>query len=123
MLPGQQPIWQRRRELRKEIAERLRRERAIGDPSLIVEHDLTDHRLIDAVFINNFRQWSGHDDAGWHCSLKTIAGYRTNSGNDTGWAVHFEWTGSDGRSRTTSRTPSEADNRRNDAKREWGLHE
>jgi len=111
------------KELRKEISERIRREKAIRDPSLIVESDLTDHRLIDAVFITNFGKGPGTMTLAGIAVSKTIAGYKTNSGKNTGWAVHFEWTGSDGRSRTTSRTPPEADNRRNDVKRDWGLHE
>lgn len=37
-------------EQRRQIAERTRRERAVKDPSLILENDLTNHRLIDSVF-------------------------------------------------------------------------
>ena len=108
-------------ELRKEISERLRRERAIGDPSLIVESDLTDQHLIDAVFIKNFGKGPGMMMLAGLAVSKTIAGYKTNSGKNVGWAVQFHWTGSDGQPRTTGRMPPEAENRRNDAARDWGL--
>jgi len=107
--------------LRKEIAERLRRGRAIGDPSLIVESDLTDHRFIDAVFIKNFGKGPGTMMLAGIAVTKSIAGYKTNSGKNTGWAVQFQWTGSDGQPRTTGWTPPKAENRRNDAVRDWGL--
>jgi hypothetical protein len=110
-------------ELRKEIAERTRREQVINDPSLIVENDLIDDRLIDAVFINNIGKGPGTMTLASIVVLKTIASYKTNSGKNTGWAVHFHWTGSDGQLHTTDRIPPEADNRRNDADRDWGLHE
>ena len=111
----------KREELRKEISERLRRERAIGDPSLIVESDLTDQHLIDAVFIKNFGKGPGMMMLAGLAVSKTIAGYKTNSGRNVGWTVQFHWTGSDGQPRTTGRMPPEAENRRNDAARDWGL--
>lgn len=109
-------------ELRRELSERIRRERATRGPSLIVESDLADHRLIDAVFINNLGKGPGTMTLAGTAVSKTVAGYKTNSGKNTDWEVHFEWTGSDGRSRTTSRTPPEAHNQRNDSERDWGLH-
>ncbi|TIL22501.1 MAG: hypothetical protein E5Y87_07230, partial [Mesorhizobium sp.] len=45
--------------LRAQIAERRRKERAVKDPSLIVESDLADHRLIDRVFMQNIGSGSG----------------------------------------------------------------
>jgi hypothetical protein len=121
--PRAEDYLAKREELKKEISERLRRERAIGDPSLIVESDLTDHRLIDAVFITNFGKGPGMMMLAGIAVSKTIAGYKTNSGKNTGWAVQFQWIGSDGQPRMTGWTPPEAENRRNDADRDWGLHE
>ena len=39
--------------LKRQIAERTRREQAVKDPSLILDSDLTNHSLIDSVFIAN----------------------------------------------------------------------
>lgn len=119
--PRAEEYLAKREELRKEISERPRRERAIGDPSLIVESDLTDQHLIDAVFIKNFGKGPGVMMLAGIAVSKTISGYKTNSGKNTGWAVQFQWTGSDGQPRTTGRMPPEAENRRNDAARDWGL--
>jgi len=54
---------------------------------------------------------------------KQVIGYRSNSGKSTGWRVRFEWTGSDGQKRHSETIPPEADNRRNDPERNWGLYE
>jgi hypothetical protein len=54
---------------------------------------------------------------------KTVVGYKTNSGKNTGWLVRFDWVGSDGQRRFSQSVPPEAENRRNDAERNWGLYE
>ncbi|OYX76706.1 MAG: hypothetical protein B7Y82_09825 [Sphingomonadales bacterium 32-65-25] len=109
--------------LRKQIAERRRREQAVKDPSLILESDLVDHRLIDSVFIANVGTGSGSMMLAGITVHKEVVGYKSNSGKSTGWRVRFDWTGSDGQSRHSETTPPEADNRRNDPDRNWGLHE
>lgn len=110
-------------ELRTQIAERERRERAIKDPSLIKESDLTNHRLIDSVFIANIGTGSSSMVLAGITVHKQVIGYRSNSGKNTGWAVRFDWIGSDGQKRHSDTTPPEADNRRNDPDRNWGLYE
>ena len=110
-------------ELRIQIAERERRERAVKDPSLISESDLTNHRLIDSVFIANIGTGSGSMALAGITVQKQVIGYRSNSGKSTGWRVRFEWTGSDGQKRNSETIPLEADNRRNDPERNWGLYE
>lgn len=54
---------------------------------------------------------------------KTVHAYKSNSGKSTGWLVRFSWTGSDGERRYSESVPPEADNRRNDPNRNWGLYE
>ena len=110
-------------ELRIQIAERERRERAVKDPSLISESDLTNHRLIDSVFIANIGTGSGSMVLAGITVHKQVIGYKSNSGKSTGWRVRFEWTGSDGQKRNSETIPLEADNRRNDPERNWGLYE
>jgi hypothetical protein len=109
--------------LRKQIAERRRREQAVKDPSLILESDLVDHRLIDSVFIANLGTGSGSMVLAGITVHKEVIGYKSNSGKSTGWQVRFDWTGSDGQLRHSETVPPEADNRRNDPERDWGLHE
>lgn len=108
---------------RIQIAERERRERAVKDPSLISESDLTNHRLIDSVFIANIGTGSGSMVLAGITVHKQVIGYKSNSGKSTGWRVRFEWTGSDGQKRHSETIPPEADNRRNDPERNWGLYE
>ncbi|TKT70876.1 hypothetical protein YH63_005315 [Afipia massiliensis] len=110
-------------EFRDQIDERRRRERAVKDPSLIAESDLTNHRLIDRVFIANIGTGSGSMVLAGIKVHKQVIGYRSNSGKSTGWFVRFDWTGSDGQKRHSETVPSEANNRRNDSDRGWGLHE
>lgn len=109
--------------LRVEIAERRRREQAVMDPSLITESDLSDHRLIDRVFIQNIGHGSGSMVLAGITVRKHVSGYKSNSGKSTGWHVRFDWTGSDGEPRHSEVRPPEADNRRNDPDRNWGLYE
>lgn len=109
--------------LRKKIAERRRKEQAVKDPSLILESDLVDHRLIDSVFIANMGTGSGSMMLAGITVHKQVIGYKSNSGKSTGWRVRFDWTGSDGQPRHSETIPREADNRRNDPDRNWGLHE
>lgn len=109
--------------LRQQIAERHRKERAVKDPSIIVEDDLADHWLIDRVFIQNIGPGSGSMVLAGITVCKQVVGYRSNSGKSTGWRVRFDWTSSDGKPRHSEISPPEADNRRNDADRNWGLYE
>ncbi|BCH27795.1 hypothetical protein MesoLjLb_75800 [Mesorhizobium sp. L-8-3] len=109
--------------LRKQIAERRRKEQAVKDPSLIVESDLNDHRLIDRVFIQNNGPGSGSMVLAGVTVHKQVTGYTSNSGKSTGWRVRFDWIGSDGKPRHSEVSPPEADNRRNDPDRNWGLYE
>lgn len=110
-------------ELRKKIADRERYERAVKDPSLISESDLSNHRLIDSVFIANIGTGSGSMVLAGIIVHKQVIGYPSNSGKSTGWRVRFDWTGSDGMKRHSETIPPEVDNRRNDPDRNWGLHE
>lgn len=110
-------------ELRKEIAERTRRERAIKDPSLVVESDLTDHRLVDSIFFENIGPGSGSMVLAGITVQKRVIGYKSNSGKSTGWRVRFDWVGSDGQRRHSETIPHAANNRRNDPERNWGLYE
>lgn len=109
--------------LREQLAQRRRREQAVKNPSLILESDLLDHRLIDSVFIANIGTGSGSMVLAGITVQKQVMGYKSNSGNSTGWRVRFDWTGSDGRPRYSETVPPEADNRRNDPNRDYGLHE
>jgi len=109
--------------LREQIAERRRKEQAVKDPSLIVESDLVDQRLIDRVFIQNIGPGSGSMVLAGITVHKQVTGYKSNSGKSTGWRVHFDWTGTDGKPRHSEVSPPEADNRRNDPDRNWGLYE
>jgi hypothetical protein len=110
-------------EFRRQLAERRRKEQAVKDPSLIVESDLIDHWLIDRVFAANNGPGSGSMVLAGITVHKQVTGYRSNSGKSTGWHVRFDWTGSDGQARHSEIIPPEADNRRNDPDRNWGLHE
>lgn len=109
--------------LREQLAERRRREQAVKNPSLILERDLMDHRLINSVFIANIGTGSGSMVLAGITVHKQVNGYKSNSGKSTGWRVRFDWTGSDGQPRHSETVPPQADNRRNDPDRDWGLHE
>lgn len=121
--PSAEAYVAQRDELKKQIAERARREQAIKDPSLILEGDLANHRLIDSVFIANIGPRSGSMVLAGITVHKNVIGYKSNSGKSTGWRVRFDWIGSDGQPRHSEVVPPEADNRRNDPDRNWGLHE
>ncbi len=121
--PEAEAYLAQRDELRRQIAERIRREQAVKDPSLILENDLTTHRLIDSVFIANIGTGSGSMVLAGITVHKQVIGYQSNSGKSTGWRVRFDWTGSDGQKRYSETIPPEADNRRNDPERNWGLYE
>jgi hypothetical protein len=110
-------------DLRKKVAERRRRELAVKDISLIEENDFSNHRLMDSVFFANIGPGSGSMVLAGITVHKTVVGYKSNSGKSTGWRVAFDWTGSDGERRHSEAIPPEADNRRNDPDRNWGLHE
>lgn len=109
--------------LRTQIAERRRQENAINDPSLILESDFGNHRLMDRVFFANVGPGAGSMTLAGITVTKTVIGYQSNSGKNTGWRVRLDWIGSDGEARRSESVPPEANNRRNDAARNWGLPE
>lgn len=109
--------------IREEVAERKRRERAVKDTSLILERDLVDHSFIDRVFFENIGPGPGSMVLAGITVRKEVIGHKTNSGQNTGWRVRFDWVGSDGQPRHSEVVPPEASNRRNDPDRNWGLHE
>ncbi|SNB72696.1 MULTISPECIES: hypothetical protein [unclassified Agrobacterium] len=121
--PGAEAYLAEGDKLREQLAERGRREQAVKNLSLILERDLMDHRLIDSVFIANIGTGSGSMVLAGITVHKQVIGYKSNSGKSTGWRVRFDWTGSDGQPRHSETVPPEADNRRNDPDRNWGLHE
>lgn len=121
--PSAEAYLAQREELKRQIAERTRREQAVKDPSLILESDLTNHRLIDSVFIANVGPGSGSMVLAGITVSKHVVGYKSNSGKSTGWRVRLEWIGSDGQHHHSEVVPPEADNRRNDPDRNWGLYE
>ncbi|MET3648939.1 hypothetical protein [Phyllobacterium ifriqiyense] len=109
--------------LREQIAQRRRRKQAVKNPSLILESDLEDLRLIDSVFVAHIGAGSGSMVLAGITVNKNVTGYQSNSGKNTGWRVRFDWTGSDGQPRHSETIPPEADNRRNDPDRDWGVYE
>ncbi len=110
-------------EFRIEAAERRRKDLATKDPSVIVEADFTNHRLMDSVFFANIGPGSGTMVLAGIKVQKSVFSYRSNSGQSTGWLVRFDWTGSDGERHHCETVPPEASNRRNDPDRNWGLYE
>lgn len=110
--------------LRKEIRERKRRRDCIDDIGLVCESDFLDHRLMDRIFYKNAGPGPGTLTLAGIDVSKDLRGFSSNSGKSTGYEYTFTWTGSDGVRRSSgSGLPSEAFNRRNDEKRNWGLHE
>ncbi|MER9365041.1 hypothetical protein NKI66_03500 [Mesorhizobium sp. M0518] len=109
--------------LREEIAERRRLERAVSDPSVLREADLSNYQLLDRVFFAAKGAGAGTLVLAGISVTKSLAGYSSNSGKTTGWRVSFSWTASDGQQRLIEKVPPEADNRRNDPERNWGLYD
>jgi hypothetical protein len=109
--------------LRQEIAKRQRLERAVRDPSVLTEADLSNYQLLDRVFFAAKGAGEGTLELAGIPVTKSLAGYSSNSGKTTGWRVTFSWTGSDGIAQSIEKVPPEASNRRNDAERNWGLPE
>lgn len=105
-------------ELRKQLADKRRRAAAIKDPSVLKEGDLSDHRLLDSVFLANHGPGSGTFTLAGIAVHKQVTGYKTNSGKNTGWRVRFDWVGSDGVARSSEVVPPETRNRRNDLERD-----
>lgn len=126
-VPGEAPEAEayltKREALLAEIAERKRRNAALGDPCLVREADLSDDRFIDAVFHRHAGAGMTSMNLAGVLVTKTLTRYPSNTGKNHGWAVTFSWTGSDGQLRSSGSTPPEASNRRNDAKRNNGLYE
>ncbi|MBP2460474.1 MULTISPECIES: hypothetical protein [unclassified Rhizobium] len=110
--------------LRTQIAERRRRDACVKDISLVEERDFLDNRLLDRIFWANAPKGKGTLTLAGIAVTKTFHGYSSNSGKSTGYEVTFHWVGSDGEARSSGTgKPPEADNRRNDEDRNWGLHE
>ncbi|MCA1988719.1 MAG: hypothetical protein LDL07_06170 [Desulfarculus sp.] len=109
--------------LKLEVAERHRKERALTNPSLILEDDFNDFGLMNQVFFKNIGQGSGSMVLAGISVHKEVTSYKSNSGKSTVWKVRFDWIGSDGRAHRNERIPLEANNRRNDSSRNWGLPE
>lgn len=110
--------------LRAQIAERRRKQACVKDISLVEERDFSDDRLLDRVFWANTPKGQGSLKLAGIDVTKTVNGYSTNSGKNTGYEVTFHWIGSDGQHRSSGTgKPLEAFNRRNDEDRNWGLHE
>lgn len=109
--------------LRTELAERKRKRDAVKDPSLVRESDFMDVSFLDRVFFTQIGPGSGTVILASIAVTKTATEYKTNSGKNSAWGVRFQWTGSDGRPRSSERTPPQANNRRNDASRNYGLPE
>jgi hypothetical protein len=121
--PSAESYLVRADDLRSEVAERRRKDRAIKDPSVIGESDFCNHGLIDRVFFANFGPGSGTMILAGIAVRKTVVEYKSNSGKSRGWLVRFDWTGSDGEHRYSESVPPEANNRRNDPGRNFGLPE
>lgn len=110
--------------LREEIRERQRRKECVEDVSLVRESDFLDQHLMNRIFFENAGAGPGTLTLAGIEVSKDIRGFSSNSGKSTGYESTFTWTGSDGVQRSSgSGLPSEAFNRRNDEKRNWGLHE
>jgi len=122
-VPGAESYLADARRLREEIAERQRLEKAIHDPSVLTEADLSNYQLLDRVFIAVKGAGEGTLVLAGIQVTKSLTGYSSNSGKTTGWRVAFSWMGSDGRGRSIEKVPPEASNRRNDPDRNWGLYE
>ncbi|WP_375590793.1 hypothetical protein ABWH89_09435 [Hoeflea alexandrii] len=110
--------------LREQIAERQRKEACVKDISLVEERDFSDSRLLNRIFFENSPKGQGTLKLAGINVTKTVHGYRSNSGKNTGYDVSFHWTGSDGQPASSGTgKPPEAFNRRNDEERNWGLPE
>lgn len=111
-------------QLRLELAERKRLERAIKNPSLLKESDLQNYRFLNQLFFALNGPGGGTLLLAGISVTKNLIGYSSNSGKSKGWSVTFTWTGSDGSRRMLENLPpSQASNRRNDPERKWGLHD
>ena len=108
---------------RDQIAERERLERAIKDPSVLEEADLDNYRLLDSLFFAIKGPGGGTLKLAGLKVTKRLTDYSSNSGKSKGWRVSFSWIGSDGSQHALEKVPPEANNRRNDPERNWGLHE
>lgn len=126
-VPGEAPEAEaylaQRETLLAQIAERKRRDDALRDPGVVREADFADDRFLDAVFHRHAGEGATSMTLDGILVTKTLARHPSNSGKSHGWAVTFSWTGTDGRRRSSGSQPPEATNRRNDAERNWGLHE
>lgn len=110
--------------LREDIRERKRRKDCVDDIGLVRESDFLNHHLMNRIFYKNAEPGPAKLTLAGIGVSKDLRGFSSNSGKSTGYEYSFTWTGSDGVRRSLgSSLPSEAFNRRNDEKRNWGLHE
>lgn len=110
--------------LREEVRERKRRKDCVDDTGLVRESDFLDHHLMNRIFYKHAGPGPAKLTLAGIDVSKDLRGFSSNSGKSTGYEYSFTWTGSDGVHRSSgSGLPSEAFNRRNDEKRNWGLHE
>lgn len=110
--------------LREEIRERKRGKDCVDDIGLVRESDFLDHHFMNRIFYKNAGPGPARLTLAGIDVSKDLRGFSSNSGKSTGYEYSFTWTGSDGVRRSSgSGLPSEAFNRRNDEKRNWGLHE
>lgn len=110
--------------LREEIRERKRRNDCVEDVSLVRESDFHDQHLMNRIFYKNAGPGTAKLTLAGIDVWKDLRGFASNSGKSIGYEYSFNWTGTDGIRRSSgSGLPSEASNRRNDEKRNWGMHE
>jgi hypothetical protein len=110
--------------LREEIRERKRRKDCVNDVTLVRESDFYDHHLMNRIFFKGAGPGPGSLTLAGIVVSKNIRSFSSNSGQSTGYESTFTWRGSDGVAHSSgSGLPSEAFNRRNDERRNWGLHE
>lgn len=110
--------------LREEIRERKRKKDCVDDIGLVRESDFLNSHLMNQIFYKSVGPGPGRLKLAGIDISKDLRSFSSNSGKSTGYEYSFTWTGSDGVRRSScSGLPSEALNRRNDEKRNWGLHE
>lgn len=105
----------------QEIAERYRLKCAVGDTSLIRSEDLFNYRLLDEVFVRHLGLGRGTLTLAGVQVTKSLLEYRSNSGKSVDWKVSFSWRDKNNQRHTVGKESRYAENRRNDAERDWGL--
>lgn len=121
--PAAEAYLDKRGELAAELVTRDRRARALKDLALVVEADLDDHSFLNRLFLAHVGTGAGTLTLAGITVAKAITRYPSNSGKSQSWGIDFTWTSSDGTRRSSSNRPLQAENRRNDPERNWGLPE